>query len=124
MQSIIDYWKRCVDFKGVTTRKDYWIPTIIIMVIIVVLNLVTDPNAPGWSPVDIFVLVLVLPSISLSIRRLHDQNKSGWFWLINLVPGIGSIIVFVLMCMGPNYGGNKWFEADKIHSDLKDVVGV
>ncbi|OEG71449.1 hypothetical protein ATZ36_02780 [Candidatus Endomicrobiellum trichonymphae] len=45
--------------------------------------------------------ILILPSISIVTRRLHDTNRSGWFQLIELIPFIGCIILIILLVLGP-----------------------
>lgn len=59
---------------------------------------------------DIFTLVLLVPSLAMTTRRLHDINKSGWWQLLFLIPFIGFIVLLVWLCIkgdvGPNQYGN------------------
>ncbi|MDE7227822.1 MAG: DUF805 domain-containing protein [Treponemataceae bacterium] len=57
-------------------------------------------------------LAIVIPSIALSIRRLHDVGRSGWWFLINLVPVVGGIVFLVFTLMASD-GANKWGEPAK-----------
>jgi uncharacterized membrane protein YhaH (DUF805 family) len=56
----------------------------------------------------LFSLAALVPSLAVTVRRLHDSSKSGWWLLICLVPGIGSIILFVFMLLDSERGKNEW----------------
>jgi uncharacterized membrane protein YhaH (DUF805 family) len=56
----------------------------------------------------IFTFALVCPGICLQVRRLHDSGKSGWFWFICLIPYVGGLIMFVLMCFDSQRGDNQY----------------
>ena len=61
----------------------------------------------GWVYV-IVGLLHFLPSLSVVVRRLHDVGKSGWFYLIILIPFIGAIWMLVLLVSNGNAGENKY----------------
>jgi uncharacterized membrane protein YhaH (DUF805 family) len=61
----------------------------------------------GWFYV-IVGLLHFLPSLSVVVRRLHDVGKSGWFYLIILIPLIGIIWMLVLLVSNGNVGENKY----------------
>jgi len=56
----------------------------------------------------LMALALVIPSLAISVRRLHDSGKSGWWYLIAFIPYIGSLILIVFMCLDSQPGRNKW----------------
>ena len=56
----------------------------------------------------IYALALLIPSIAVSVRRLHDIGKSGWFILIALIPAIGAIILLIFMVTDSNPGDNQY----------------
>lgn len=56
----------------------------------------------------IISLVLLIPSISVSVRRLHDTGRSGWCLLIGLIPLIGAIVLLVWYCTDSQPGENQW----------------
>jgi uncharacterized membrane protein YhaH (DUF805 family) len=60
-----------------------------------------------------YCLVIIIPSIAVSIRRLHDTDHSGWWLLITLVPFIGFIVLFVLMVEDSKPGQNQYGENPK-----------
>jgi hypothetical protein len=53
-------------------------------------------------------LVIFVPSLTLTIRRLHDTGRSGWWLLIALIPYLGGLILLVFMCLDGTPGPNNW----------------
>ncbi len=119
--------KRYADFQGRSRRKEYWMFTLFIILSYIVFAVfaglvgafamrVTDGQAPSvpvgvWIVGALFVLfalAIFIPAIAVQVRRFHDQDKSGWFCLIGLVPYIGGIIVFVFMCLEGTKGPNRF----------------
>ena len=112
---LISYWKRVVlekyaDFTGRARRSEYWwftLANIVAMVILILLVAVADIF---WVLYAIYGLALIVPSIAVTVRRLHDTDKSGWWILIALVPFVGGLILLVFLCIdstprGPNQFG-------------------
>ena len=56
----------------------------------------------------IYLLAIVIPSLAVAIRRLHDTGKSGWMILVGIIPLIGSIWLLILYCTDSQPGPNKW----------------
>ena len=108
------------DFNGRARRKDYWVFTLWSAIISFVLCfLVGFPLR--FSGVDdaislsivygivyLFGLAILLPSIALGVRRLHDIGKSGLWYLSCLVPVAGSILLLIFFCRDSQPGPNKW----------------
>lgn len=93
-------WKRAMDFGGRSRRKEYWWFSLINLIVIFVMMMI-DATIMGQTAggIGIFYLLYVLfsfvPSLSLTIRRLHDVGKSGWWILIGLIPLLGILIFFL-----------------------------
>lgn len=106
--------KQYVDFKGRARRKEYWmfiLFNIIAAIIAVVLDNVLGiaDERTGYGPIyGLVALALLLPGLAVSVRRLHDVGKSGWFLLIVLIPLIGAIWLIVLTVKDGVPGSNKW----------------
>jgi len=66
------------------------------------------PLANGIALFGVFMLVTFIPSIAVQVRRFHDQDKSGLFVLLNLVPVVGGFIVLVFMCLEGTKGSNRF----------------
>lgn len=112
-----------INFKGRARRKEYWMFTLVYVIILMgctaldnMLGTVfmMDGGALGeismgygWA-YTICGLAHFLPALSLVVRRLHDVGKSGWFYLIILIPIIGVIWLLVLYCTEGQKQDNKW----------------
>jgi len=82
------------------------------------LFLITRPI--GFLAFCVMGLGLIVPSIALQVRRFHDQDRSGWMALLNFIPYLGGLIVFVFMCLDGTHGPNR-FGPDTKAEDLGDV---
>jgi uncharacterized membrane protein YhaH (DUF805 family) len=69
----------------------------------------SGPISLGYGPIyTIYLLAVLLPSISLSVRRLHDRDKSGWWCLIAFIPLIGAIILLIWFVLAGTPGDNRF----------------
>ena len=112
-----------LNFSGRARRKEYWMFNLVYTIILIgctVLDnmlgtvFMMDGGALGqismgygWA-YTICGLVHFIPSLSLVVRRLHDVGKSGWFYLIILIPFIGFIWILFLFCIEGQKEENKW----------------
>ena len=67
-------------------------------------------NSPGGAFYAIVTLANLIPSIAVSVRRLHDTDRSGWWWLIMFVPLIGIILLLIWYCSRGTQGANRFGE--------------
>jgi uncharacterized membrane protein YhaH (DUF805 family) len=97
-------------FEGRARRTEYWMFALFNIIITVVLEIL-------WRATDssIFVILLgiyglavLLPGLGVFVRRMHDQDKSGWWWLVGLIPFIGGIWLLILTCLPGTAGPNKY----------------
>ena len=91
-------------FDGRANRMEYWLFVLINLIISLVLLLILGFAALVYG----YGLAILVPSLAVGSRRLHDHGKSGWLQLINLVPLIGGIIVLILMALPGDDGENKY----------------
>ncbi len=107
-------------FKGRANRSEFWYFTLIYFIIGTVLFYI-DVSLLGYNPMDptsmglsqsIFGLVAFIPSLSLTVRRLHDVNKSGWNLLWSLTI-IGVIYVIYLNIIKGSKEGNSYGSPSK-----------
>jgi len=109
--------QKYVDFSGRAPRAEYWwfylLTIIVVVVTMIVDSLVgSDFGGTGYGMVTALAgLALLLPSLGVSIRRLHDTDRSGWWLLIGLIPFIGAIVLLIFFVSGGTKGDNR-FGAD------------
>jgi uncharacterized membrane protein YhaH (DUF805 family) len=65
----------------------------------------------------ILELALFLPMMAVTVRRLHDTDRSGWWILLGLIPVVGSIVVIVWLCQDGNSGPNRFGDSPKDSDD-------
>ena len=95
------FFTRYTDFKGRSRRSEYWWASLATTIISGVLSSVIPNFAWIWT------LVILVPSVAICLRRLHDIGKSGWWYLINLIPVIGQII-FLIFMLKDSAADNQW----------------
>ena len=110
--------KQYIDFWGRARRKEYWMFTLWNVVIIMFLAAleaigteIESDSFVSYIPMVLYLLYglfILIPSFTVSVRRLHDIGKSGWWILIGLIPLIGSIILLVWYCREGQRCENEW----------------
>ena len=73
----------------------------------VALTFVTEKNGVAFLPY-VFMSVMMIPGFAVAVRRLHDTGRSAWFLLLNLIPGIGGILLFILFVLPGDKGENRY----------------
>jgi len=111
-QAVQSCFSNYITFQGRAPRSELWffaLFTIVVGIAISVLEAITfgvSLAAPGMLT-GIFDLIVFLPSIAVSVRRLHDLDRSGWWWWLWLIPIIGWIVLLVWMVTVGNEGENS-----------------
>ena len=106
--------KNYATFSGRARRKEYWMFFLISALISIVLTLLDillgtysmEYEAGLFS--GLYSLLILIPSIAVVVRRLHDTNRSGWWILISLIPLVGVIVLFVFICLDSQPGTNRF----------------
>ena len=130
---MIDWYKKVIlenyaNFNGRARRSEYWYFTlgnIILAIIAMILDRTLGiAGGMGYGPIyGLVALATIVPSIAVGVRRLHDVNKSGWFYLIALVPIIGAIWLLVLFCTEGTAGTNQYGTDPKNNIDEVSEIG-
>ncbi len=98
-----------VNFSGRATRKKYWLFVLFNFIVFFILSLILSFFGDvGNVLYFLCMLAVVLPSLGILVRRLHDINFSGWWVLISLVPFIGSLILLVFLVLPSTEGANRF----------------
>ena len=108
-------WQRASDFSGRSRRKEYWyfqlFNAIVVMFLMLFAIAFSDQGKPAMFPFGLMMaygVILFVPALAVTIRRLHDIGKSGWWYFIAFVPLIGGIILFVFTVLDSEPYTNPW----------------
>jgi uncharacterized membrane protein YhaH (DUF805 family) len=114
MSWYITVLKKYAVFSGRARRKEYWmflLFNLIFLAVAMAIDSLLKTNFEGmpygWI-YTLYALAVVIPSLAVAIRRLHDTGKSGWWYLIALVPLIGGIWLLVLFVRDSQPGDNAY----------------
>ncbi len=123
--------KQYADFNGRARRQEYWMFALFNIVIIIALAFLAGMLGSATNsedlmsfPVLIYYLFIIIPSIAVAVRRLHDQNKSGWYYLVSFIPFIGGIWLLILMCTEGDSGPNQYGPDPKNPNTEINDIGV
>ncbi len=120
-------FKKYAQFNGRSRRSEYWFASlanyILVMIVYAIMYIpmmvdIVNYGEPSATTagimgiVGLFLMVyafaILVPSLALSVRRLHDTGRSGWCLLLGLIPFVGGIIVFVFSVLDSQPGTNKY----------------
>ena len=118
MKEFVDVFKKTFDFSGRSRRKEFWLFVLFTTLISIALSFV-DAIAGLELTEDLgvlgglFSLLIIIPSISVTVRRLHDIGRSGWWFLLAFVPIIGWITLFIFNLLDSQSGTNAYGPSPK-----------
>ena len=111
-------YKRYFDFQGRSNRSEYWLFALFWALISIPYYYVVlrDPTGYMGNPVSMAIVAIYMiaalgsfiPSLAVSVRRLHDTDKSGWLLLLWLIPLLGALILLVFFVLPGTKGPNKY----------------
>ncbi|MCV9951451.1 DUF805 domain-containing protein [Paenibacillus polymyxa] len=113
MQWYLKVLQNYVGFQGRARRTEYWMFTLFNAIAGLVLYLLDFLLGLPFVLSFIYGLAVLLPSLAVLFRRLHDTGKTGWWILIALVP-FGSIVLLVFTCLDSQPGDNKYGKNPKL----------
>lgn len=99
--------KNYVGFSGRARRREYWMFFLINILIAIALTIVDNALTIGFIA-PVYSLVLLPPTLAVTVRRLHDTGRTGWWILIGLVPIIGTIALLVFLATDGKPGDNRF----------------
>lgn len=112
MNWYLEVLKKYAEFSGRARRKEYWFFALFNFLIAVALGFIEMSagltyGEYGYGPLSgLYALAVLIPGIAVTVRRLHDTGRSGWWILIGLVPIIGWIVLLVFMFLDSQPGDN------------------
>jgi uncharacterized membrane protein YhaH (DUF805 family) len=109
----LEVLRKYAQFDGRARRKEYWMFALINIVISIGLGMVGGMLGIGDSTgmnmlAAIYALAVLIPSIAVGIRRLHDVGRSGWWTFVVLVPIIGAIALLIWAVQDSDPGSNEY----------------
>ncbi|WP_163517475.1 DUF805 domain-containing protein [Gelidibacter japonicus] len=115
MNWYLDAFKnKYADFSGRARRTEYWmfmlfhILTIFLLVFLSGALSELHLESMGVILLVVYILASFIPALAITVRRLHDSGKSGWFYLLTLIPYIGSFILLIFTVQDSEPMQNKW----------------
>ena len=126
--------RRYAEFSGRSRRKEFWLFFLFQFLVSAAIGIVfgrpsyeqyggffgfsTSLTGPGGVVQNLFGLAMFIPSLAVSVRRLHDIDRSGWFLLLLLVPILGWFTLLVMYCLDGNRGYNRFGPDPKNPMDI------
>lgn len=109
MNCYLDVLKKYGAFSGRACRTEFWMFALFNFIIYIVLIVMGEVlGIPRQIPANLYSLAVLLPSIAVSARRLHDTDRSGLWLLIAFIPVIGSIVLFIYFVLPSTPGSNSY----------------
>lgn len=104
MKYIVSLWKRIFDYKGTSGRKEFWVPFAVNVGLALLMAVLIYLKWAGssWLAVPLIIIAVYLaasavPFISLTVRRLHDTGRSGWWYWLVFAFGVGAIVLIMML---------------------------
>jgi len=106
-------FRNYVGFSGRAARSEYWYWVLFVLLLQIVAWLIDMTlfgfNTTGVNPIGVIVsLATLLPGLAVSVRRLHDIDRAGWWVLLGLIPVIGWIVLIYWACLRGTVGANRF----------------
>lgn len=108
MHWYLDVLKNYTGFSGRARRTEFWMFCLINFAIVIALSIIEWILGTNGIIAVLYYLAILLPAIAVSIRRLHDTDRSGWWLLICLVPFVGGIVLLIFYCLEGTAGDNQY----------------
>ncbi|MBR7688333.1 MULTISPECIES: DUF805 domain-containing protein [Acinetobacter] len=106
-QAILTCFKKFADFKGRARRSEFWYFELFCVLMSLAFSFISEDAA------TIVMLITFIPNIAVSVRRLHDIGRSGWWMLIALVPIAGILLLLFWAAQEGNSASNQYGESPK-----------
>jgi uncharacterized membrane protein YhaH (DUF805 family) len=122
IQWMITPLQRYVDFRGRSRRAEYWwfnLFFVLLFIPAVLIDTFVLDQETGPAQV-LLVIALLLPGLAVTVRRFHDQDKSGWHMLLSFLPFIGTFVQIWFMTRPGTPGPNRYGDDPLPHSNLAE----
>ncbi|PWJ26612.1 uncharacterized membrane protein YhaH (DUF805 family) [Branchiibius hedensis] len=108
-QAIRTVFSKYFTLSGRAGKAEFWWFVLLWFVVDAVLSFLRsrDDGALLTTILGLVAIFLIIPFITVTVRRLHDTGRSGWWWWLHFIPLIGTIVL-VIFCVGESQGPNKY----------------
>lgn len=102
------------NFQGRARRKEYWMFILFFYIIFIGIGLIAgfmgvEKSSTALKALQlILLLIFFIPTLAVQVRRLHDTSRSGWWILLNLIPLIGPLVIFIFNLLDSTPGDNEY----------------
>lgn len=125
-EAIKTCFSKYVTFTGRARRSEFWYFYLFYFIVYVVAAVIdaimtSSSDDPTLVFKSIVCLAFFLPSLAVFMRRMHDIGKSGWWWLLGIIPIIGTIILIVWTCKDSSADENQYGPSPKYVSNTQDA---
>lgn len=120
----IDWMHLFFQFDGRINRAKWWIGVIVLWVVQGIVYAIFGFDETGLGIASLISLVLLWPSLAISIKRFHDRDKSGWWILIALIPIIGFFWILIELGMLEGTAGPNQFGPDPLGRGIADDMAM
>ncbi|MFE1961818.1 DUF805 domain-containing protein [Streptomyces sp. NPDC059479] len=100
--------KNYAGFSGRARRTEFWMFVLFNILAEIVVAIIDSVIGLNSILIGLYFLAVLIPSIAVTVRRLHDTDKSGWFYLLGFIPLVGVIILIVFCATAGTVGQNKY----------------
>jgi uncharacterized membrane protein YhaH (DUF805 family) len=107
MNYYFDALKKYADFSGRASRQQYWMFVLFNCIVAAVIWL-ADFVLHSELLYSLYLLGVIIPAVAIGVRRLHDTDHSGWWYLIVFIPFLGAIVMLVFFCTDSQPGQNRF----------------
>jgi uncharacterized membrane protein YhaH (DUF805 family) len=116
VDGVFEPLRKYAEFSGRARRQEYWMFTLLFLLVYVVLaGLGASADSPALVVVAFVVSVAsLLPSVAVTVRRLHDTDHSGWWFLIGFIPFVGTVVMLIFLCTESEPGENRYGPCPKV----------
>lgn len=122
--AVKSFYRRFFDFETRSTRSEYWWVQLFMLIVYFIFFALffglagatggfDSEQPPAWFGLGMlvfaaFALANIIPAIAVTVRRFHDQDKSGWMYLLAFIPLVGGFVVLIFMILEGTKGVNRF----------------
>ncbi len=106
------------DFSGRARRAEYWWFTLVYIIAAIVVLVIDLAVGASFILYLLFIAATFIPGLAMVVRRLHDTNRSGWWYLVTFVPLVGSFILLYFLVTDGTQGQNRYGRSPKFNPQV------